>query len=58
MKRTSFYLLWFITGFYGTALIIDQDNPDLLFKKSIFSCVITIIALMLLLINYLLNKKK
>lgn len=58
MKNIAILILGFTTGFFITALIIDIDNPDLLFKKAIFSCITTIIALMLLFINYLLNIKK
>lgn len=58
MKRIAYYILCFITGFYGTALIVDQDNPELLFIKSMFTCCMVTIALILLLINNIKIKKK
>jgi hypothetical protein len=51
MKKTAFYILCFITGFFGAALITDHNNPDLLYKKAVFSCCALLIAGVLLLIN-------
>jgi len=40
MKKLPFYILCFVTGFFGTALLVDQNNKVLLYAKAMFSCLL------------------